>query len=345
MVLPVQTLFGHPVLPEVLKWYNPLPMITDPDKSASAAKNLARQLGFDLVGITSAEPLPQAGRRLLEAVEKGHTADMSYLQRKPSARAQPKSFAPWARSVICLGLNYNTGQFPPSQSQLPLSRYAMGRDYHLVLAEKLRLFSQELEKLLNRKIRSRIAVDTSPLMEKALAQRAGLGWQGKNTLIINDKFGSWIFLAELLVDLELTPDVPAANHCGQCRACLDACPTGALSEPGLLDARSCLSFLTIENKGDIPPQIVQKAKPNEKEKGPCLFGCDICQEVCPFNHDTPRTSEKQFFPSPQLQGIALDNLAHISEDQFVRIFAGTPVSRLSYHQFLRNLQTLKQTLL
>ena len=309
-------------------------MITDPHKLAHTVKDFARQLGFDLVGITSAEPLPQAGQNLLKAVRNGYTADMSYLQRDPLARSQPKSLAPWARSVICLAINYH---YLPAESHLPLSRYALSRDYHLVFTEKLRLFQAELEKLLQRKFRTRFAVDTSPIMEKPLAQRAGLGWQGRNTLLINKRFGSWIFLAELLTDLELPFDASAANQCGQCRACIDACPTNALSEPGVLDARKCLSFLTIENKGDIPTQIVQEAKAVEKERGRCLFGCDICQQVCPFNRDTPRTSEKQFLPDPQLLHLRLGEFNRISEPQFKQMFSDTPVVRLSYRQFRRNL--------
>lgn len=313
-------------------------MLTDPNKLATATKNLANQLSFDLVGITSAEPLAQAGQNLLWAVKKGLTADMSYLQRAPLARAQPKSLAPWARSIICLGINYN---YLPAESHLPLSRYALGRDYHLVLKEKLELFSRQLQELLQRKIRTRIAVDTSPLMEKPLAQRAHLGWQGKNTLLINEDFGSWIFLGELLIDLQMTPDTPSANRCGDCTACIDACPTGALSEPGLLDARKCLSFLTIEYKGHSPPEVTQKAGKSEKERGICLFGCDICQEVCPFNRDTPRTAEKQFYPRPQLLDLSFDNLSQVSELQFKQIFSDTPVARLSYQHFRRNLQALQ----
>ena len=306
-------------------------MITDPHKSASIINALAEQQGFDLLGITSAEPLTHAGQNLLKAVGNGHTADMSYLQRNPLARSQPKTLAPWARSVICLAINYH---YLPAESHLFLSRYALGRDYHLVLTEKLRLFEAELEKLLQRKLRSRIAVDTSPIMEKPLAQRAGLGWQGKNTLLINKRFGSWIFLAELLTDLELPSDAPAANQCGQCRACIDACPTNALSEPGALDARKCLSFLTIEYQGHFPPQLTQKAQAASQ----CLYGCDICQKVCPFNRHTPRTLHEQFHPRSELLNIKCDDLPRMTQPQFERLFAQTPVARLSYRRFRRNLR-------
>ena len=315
-------------------------MITDPHKSTAAVKALARQQGFDLVGITSADPLPQASHNLLQAVEHGYTADMSYLNRRPLARSQPKGFTPWARSVICLAINYN---YLPAEARVPLSRYALGRDYHFVLTEKLQIFAQELQNMLGRDFRSRIAVDTSPIMEKPLAQRAGLGWQGKNTLLVNDIFGSWIFLGELLTDLDLSSDTPAASKCGSCTACIDACPTGALAEPGCLDARKCLSYLTTEYKGDLPPEIVQKAG-KEKEKGQCLYGCDICQQACPFNRETPITTEKQFYPRSKLMNLSLDNLSQMSEPQFKKIFADTPINRLSYQQFRRNLQVIEQSL-
>ena len=318
-------------------------MVTDAHKLATTVKTLARQLDFDLVGITSAEPLPQAGQNLLQTVKSGFTAGMSYLQRNPLSRAQPKSLAPWARSVICVGINYYSGPLsqPTAKSQVRLSRYALGRDYHLVLSEKLTLFSQALEKLLQRKIRSRMAVDTSPLMEKPLAQRAHLGWQGKNTLLINKKFGSWIFLGELLTDLDLAVDLPCADQCGDCRVCIDACPTGALSEPGVLDARKCLSFLTIEHKDEIPAVVLKKIQTN-KETGRYCFGCDICQEVCPFNRDTPQTAEKRFYPRPEFSNLRLDQLKQISEPQFKDMFSDTPVIRLSYQQFRRNLHLIKQ---
>ncbi|NIA07446.1 MAG: tRNA epoxyqueuosine(34) reductase QueG [Actinobacteria bacterium] len=307
-------------------------MITDPHKSAAAVKTLAGQSGFDLVGITSAEPLPKAGQNLLQAVEHGHTADLSYLNRHPLARSGPQSLAPWARSVICLGINYN---YFPVEVHLPLSRYALGRDYHLVLTEKLQLFSHQLGDLLGRDFRSRIAVDTTAIMEKLLAQRAGLGWQGKNTLLVNKTFGSWIFLGEVLTDLDLFCDDPVASRCGRCRVCIDACPTGALSEPGFLDARKCLSYLTIEYRGDVWPEVARKAG-TAKEPGQCLYGCDICQQVCPFNCHTPRTLHEQFHPHPELLDMRFDDLTAMSQPQFERVFAETPVARLSYQRFRRN---------
>ena len=325
-------------------------MSTDPDRLTGIVKETARRVGFDLVGISSAEPLAEAGRRLVQAVRKGCTAGMAYLERDPSARSKPRSLAPWARSIICLGVNYHFLPLsgPTGRHQVPLSRYALGQDYHLVLGEKLELFRAELQEVSQLEFRSRIAVDTSPLLEKPLAQRAGLGWQGKHTLLINKKFGSWFFLGEVLTDLELTPDSPAANQCGSCTACIEACPTGALSEAGLLDARKCLSYLTIEHRGEFPLGILDKIKAHQT-KGPkrsslCLYGCDICQEVCPFNRGTPGTSQKQFHPRPELLYLRFEELNQMSEPQFKQTFSGTALARLSYEQFCRNLQALKLVL-
>ncbi len=188
-------------------------------------------------------------------------------------------------------------------------------------------------------------------MEKPLAQRAGLGWQGKNSLLINPKFGSWIFLAELITDLELTPDQPMNNKCGDCKLCIDACPTGALSELGQLDASKCLSYLTVEHKGNFPPPILEiikahsktPAQANQTYINPCaVYGCDICQEVCPFNQDTPETKEPQFHPQNKILNLTLDDLASMSQTRFKNVFSDTPLARLSYQQFQRNVDFLKQ---
>ncbi len=291
-----------------------------------------------MVGISSAEPLTQAGQRLRRAVQIGCTAGMSYLQRNPAQRARPQALFPWARSIICVGLNYHFVPLSTTKNhcRLLISRYALGRDYHLVLAEKLQLFKDKLPRTIGREFRSRVAVDTLALMEKPLAQRAGVGWGGKNSLVINPEYGSWIFLGELLSDLDLTFDEPIENQCGNCRACIDACPTGALSELGLLDARKCLSYLTTEHKGNIPPQVFGKTS----KKNVCIYGCDICQEVCPFNRDTPQTKEQQFHPRAETLDLNIEQLRSLTEPRFKKLFSDTPLARLSYQQFRRNLQSL-----
>ena len=202
---------------------------------------------------------------------------------------------------------------------------------------------QKLERLeqqnmrLDRDFRNQLAVDTLALMEKPLAQRAGLGFQGKNSLIINPKFGSWIFLGELLTELSLSPDEPMENQCQDCTACIDACPTGALSEPGILDARKCLSYLTIEQKGDISARIIEMAN----KENVCIYGCDICQEVCPFNRDTPKSKEEQFHPRAEILNLNIKQLRSLTEPQFKRLFSDTPLARLSYQKLQRNVELLR----
>ena len=305
-------------------------------------KHLAHHLGFDLVGITTADDLPESAARLFQAVEKGCTAGMDYLTRDPARRASPRAFKPWALGIITMGINYHAVPLSPTNSgHRPLiSRYALARDYHLLLKEKLRQLTAELTESLGRPFRSFPAVDTSPLMEKPLAARSGIGWQGKNTLLINDRFGSWIFLAELLTDLDLTPDTPAANRCGSCRACIDACPTGALSEPGQLDARKCISYLTVEHKGEFTPAIVETIRSFKGTSG-YLFGCDICQQVCPFNQDTPITREEQFHTRADLLNLTAEQAEAITETQFKDLTRETAMQRLTYQQFQRNLRALR----
>lgn len=344
------------LLPSPLICYNLLIMSTDPHKLSGAVKNLALELGFDLVGITSAAPLVQAGQRFCQAVRSGHTADMHYLQRDPDQRSSPQARFPWAKGIISVGLNYHF--VPPGPTSNPkatnpattnhsapgpeksglISCYALGRDYHLVMSEKLKLFQEKLAQTIGQDFRNRLAVDTLAIMEKPLAQRAGLGFQGKNSLLINPKFGSWIFLGELITGLDLAPDLPAQNQCGDCRACLDACPTGALLEPGILDARKCLSYLTIECKGDIPPQIIAKIT----TENTCIFGCDLCQQVCPFNRDTPKTKERQFHPRVEILNLNVEQLSDLTEPQFQKLFVDTPLARLSYQQFQRNFRLLRK---
>ena len=317
-------------------------MSAEPQNPTALAKQLARRLGFDLVGVTSVDDLPESARRLAQAVEKGCTAGMTYLARDPARRASPRAFKPWARSIITAGINYHALPLSPTNSgPRPLiSRYALARDYHLALKEKLRQLTAELAECLGRPFRSFSSVDTSPMMEKPLAARAGLGWQGKNSLVINDKFGSWIFLAELLTDLDLTPDSPAENRCGSCRACIDACPTGALSEPGQLDARKCISYLTVEHKGDFTPADLEMFR-SFKPTGGYLFGCDICQQVCPFNQDTPLTHERQFQPRPELLNLTIEQADGMDESQFKAFTSETAMQRLTYQQFQRNLHALR----
>ncbi len=251
-----------------------------PAELSALIKQLARAAGFDRCGIASAEPLGR-GDFLRDWLAAGHAGSMDYLARNTEQRNDPALLLDGARSVICLAADYrdagpdDTQPVPPAHGYV--ARYARGRDYHKVLRKRAwRLVDTLREELGDAKFDARVCVDTAPLLERELARRAGLGWVGKNTMVIDPSGGSYFFLAEVITTLEIAADAPIEDHCGRCRRCLDACPTAAFPEPGVMDASRCISYLTIERKDDIPDELANAV-------GPHLFGCDICQAVCPFN--------------------------------------------------------------
>ncbi len=244
--------------------------------SGLQAKALALALGFDLAGVASAAPAPSS-RFLREWLARGYAGEMEWLNHRVEARIDPRRVLEGARSVLAVALVYDPGRrLPVGPGRGGIARYAGGEDYHDVLGERLRALGAGLEALAERAVRGRANVDTGPLLERALAAQAGLGWVGKNTCLIHRELGSYLFLGVLLTDLDLAPDVPEPDHCGTCRACLDACPTQAFVEPHVLDATRCLSYTTIESRRGIPEAL-------REAQGHLVFGCDICQEVCPFN--------------------------------------------------------------
>jgi epoxyqueuosine reductase len=236
----------------------------------------ASAAGFDLVGVTSAEPLKRGGERLTEWQEAGMAADMGFMHRPAGLLADPKRLQKSARSVVSLGVSYYPGDHPIDESGGRVARYAWGQDYHVVIKERLKRLRKELEEALGCRIKARAFTDAVPLLERSAAQHAGLGFFGRNSCIINDRIGSYFFIADLIVDLELEPDVEGEGTCGKCARCMEGCPTGAIKAPGVVDARLCISYLTIENRGPIPLEL-------RKKVGDWAFGCDICQEVCPYN--------------------------------------------------------------
>lgn len=295
-------------------------------------KAYALSLGFDLVGITSANPLDEDVQRLGSWLRQGFAGEMAYLERDADRRGDPRALMSEARSVISLALNYYTG-YPGAQerdhsTRSKVARYAWGEDYHRIIEEKLRGLVTYIEGLGGRCARGRGDIDHGPILERALARRAGLGFIGKNTHLITHEFGSWVFLAEVITDLELLPDRPLegkSDGCGSCRLCLDACPTGALVEPYQLDARSCISYWTIEQKGPIPTPV----RPQLGEWG---FGCDICQEVCPYNFQPVETREERLGADRGL-GRSLDHLREDWRDGLSR----SALSRAKPRGILRNL--------
>ena len=298
----------------------------------SLSKNIrskARELGFDLVGFTPADPL-QGARFYARWVALGFAGEMNYLKRNLDKRAAPAKMVPGARSVICLGMNYY--QETPSTAH-PLSGkiacYARGDDYHDLIKKRLWVLWNWIRETSGETTQGRVYVDTAPVLERELAQRAGLGWWGKNTCLIDKKKGSFFFLAEIITDLELEYDEPAVDHCGTCTRCLDACPTDAFPDPYVLDSSRCISYLTIELKGPIP-------RPLRPGMGQWIFGCDVCQDVCPWNKRAEKAAEKAFRTRPGLDRPSLIRLLEMDRQTFNEQFRRNPAKRPKRAGLLRN---------
>jgi epoxyqueuosine reductase len=296
-----------------------------------AIKAEAQRLGFDLAGIAPAvAPAGFAGFQ--EWLQRGYAGEMNYLETRREAYSHPQHVLAAARSVILLAMNYRTADPPPSgANQGRVSRYAWGTgDYHDVLRDRLRRLADFIHGR-HPECRTRCVVDTAPLLERDFARLAGLGWFGKNTMLINKRLGSWLFLAALLTDVELEYDAPHETaHCGTCTRCLDACPTDAFVEPYVLDARRCISYLTIELRDAPIPEEYREGV------GEWLFGCDICQDVCPWNRKSPPSSEPAFQPSPDLAPTDALHLLSLGEEEFAERFNGTSLARPRRAGLLRN---------
>lgn len=299
-----------------------------PSTLTAALKSEAHRLGFEMAGACPAVTPPRIGR-FREWLEAGYAGQMRYLPDRAEAYAHPRHVLDGVRSLLMLAVNYYSG--PPAEAgagQGRVSRYARGIDYHELVHERLRALA-EFHRRLTPDARVRGVVDTAPLLEREFAQLAGLGWIGKNTMLINCQLGSWFFLAALLTSEPLEYDAPAeTGHCGTCRACLDACPTGALIAPYQLDARRCISYLTIELGGPIPQEFREPI-------GDWVLGCDVCQEVCPWNRRAPASLEKAFLPSA-MQPLELAGLFFLDDAAFRQRFRGTPLWRPKRRGLLRN---------
>ena len=297
-------------------------------KEAVRAK--ARELGFDAVGFATPDIGP-AGGRLGEFLAAGWHGDMAWLEAKRERRADPRVLWPEVRSIVVLGLNYGPATDPleplARRDRATVSVYAQGRDYHDVLKSRLKQLAGWLQSSHGGEVK--VFVDTAPVMEKPLAERAGLGWQGKHTNLVSRQLGSWLFLGEIFTTLDLPPDAPEADHCGSCQACLDICPTRAFPAPYRLDARRCLSYLTIEHKGPIPAEF-------RRPLGNRIYGCDDCLAVCPWNKFAARTSEYAFLPRAELTAPRLADLAQLDDAAFRAFFSGSPIKRTGRDRFVRN---------
>lgn len=296
-------------------------------------KQEARALGFDLVGIAPAGPA-DGFEHLLAWLEAGYAGTMTYLHKHAEARRHPESILPNVRSVIMAGMSYNyadavASKDTPAATIGRVARYARGADYHEVMWHRLGQLLDWLQKE-RPECRGRAVADSAPLLERDFARRAGLGWIGKNTLLINPAAGSFLVLGALLVDIELQPDTPfESNHCGSCTACLDTCPTDAFLAADLLDARRCISYLTIEYKGSVPPDL-------QSGIGDWLFGCDVCQEVCPWNNKALPGTGSELQPQEWLSALDAAELLSLSEQELRRRFKGTALTRARRRGLLRN---------
>jgi epoxyqueuosine reductase len=301
------------------------------DHLAARLKSEARRIGFDLVGITTAVG-PGTLPDFEEWLDAGYAGEMGYLERRREAYADPQSMLKAVRSVIMLGVNYYSGDEPePDAGAGRIARYArIPADYHDVLRGRL----QELAIVLHEArpgCRTRSVVDTAPLLERDFARRAGLGWFGKNTMLLNKRMGSWFFLAALLTDVDLPADAPHETaHCGTCTRCIDACPTDAFVEPYVLDARRCISYLTIELG---PRPIDDSLLPGMQD---WAFGCDICQDVCPWNRKAPVAIDPAFRATSELGSLRLADLLRMDESAFLARYGATPLARTGYEALVRN---------
>ena len=298
-------------------------------REAIRAEALA--MGFDAVGFAAAALADTARAGLEEYIARGYHGDMGWLSETAARRGNPQILWPQARSVVVLGLNYGPSEDPLAANADPtrgaISVYAQGRDYHDTIKKRLKALARWIVARWPGELK--VFVDTAPVMEKPLAQQAGLGWQGKHTNLVSLEFGSWLFLGEIYLSLDLTPDPTEADHCGSCRNCLDACPTAAFPAPYRLDARRCISYLTIEHKGPIPLEFRPLI-------GNRVYGCDDCLAVCPWNKFARATADPAFLPRQELTAPRLAALARLDDAAFRALFAGTAIKRIGRDRFLRN---------
>jgi epoxyqueuosine reductase len=302
------------------------------DEPRQAIRAEARRLGFDAVGFAEAR-LPEEVRARLDAfLAEGMHGDMGWMAERVAQRADPRALWPAAASVIVLGVSYAPADDPlatlPLRDRATISVYARNRDYHHVVKQRLKALARWIvDRWPGTDLK--VFVDTAPVMEKPLAQRAGIGWQGKHTNLVSRAHGSWLFLGEIYITLPLPPDAPEQDHCGSCRRCLDICPTGAFPAPYRLDARRCISYLTIEHRGPIPHDL-------RPAMGNRIYGCDDCLAVCPWNKFARAHAEPAFLPRAALTAPRLAELAALDDATFRALFSGSPIKRIGRNRFVRN---------
>jgi len=312
--------------------------ISDNNQAAEKALKLkrflieeAKAVGFDAVAFTGPDSIPQAPQRLRQYIADGHHADMLWMEETEERRGNPSVLWPEVRSIMVLAMNYGPDSNPleilKHKDRAAISVYAQNRDYHDIIKGKLKHVASRFAARAGQDVK--VFVDTAPVMEKPLAQAAGLGWQGKHTNLVSRELGSWLFLGSIFTTAEIPPDQPDRDHCGSCRACLDACPTKAFPSPYRIDARRCISYLSIENKGPIPLEF-------RKAMGNRIYGCDDCLSVCPWNKFAQATSEMKLKARDDLKAPKLADFLALDDPAFRTLFSGSPVKRIGRDRFLRN---------
>ena len=304
------------------------------NKYSSIIKSEAKKNGFDSCGISEAVFLENQAKNYEEWLKNNHHGKMDYMEKNIDKRLDPRKLFDGAKSVISLTYNYFTDKEQKDKSAPKISKYAFGEDYHFIIKKKMKnlIFSLK-EKIGN--FNGRSFVDSAPVMEKEWALRGGLGWIGKNTNIISKKRGSYFFIAEIIVDLELEYDQAVTDHCGNCTACIDSCPTYAIIEPYKLDASKCISYFTIELKDSIPDEFKNKMEN-------WMFGCDICQDVCPWNRFSKQHNEPLFNPKSELLNMTLNDWKELTEDTFKKVFNNSPLKRTKFSGLKRNISFLEK---
>ncbi len=302
-----------------------------PVQRAQLMKEIAREEGFDFCGISEAAFLEDEAHKLDTWLKRNYQGTMSYLTNHTDKRLDPRLLVPGAQSVVSLAYNYYPAEsLHTGEGDLKVARYAYGEDYHHVIKDKLFIVFQRLKEHIG-DIHGRVFVDSAPVMERVWAARSGLGWVGKNSLLLNRSMGSYFFLAELIIDLKMEADGPIKDYCGSCTACQDACPTGAIVEPYVVDGSRCISYYTIELKDQIPDEA--QGKMNN-----WIFGCDICQEVCPWNRFSKPHQEPRFRAGDDLAGLDRQGWLDMTEETFDKVFGASALQRTRYSGIQRNIE-------
>ncbi len=296
-------------------------------------KNKANELGFFQCGISKAEFLKEESEKIRGWLNKGFQGEMHYMQNNLDKRLDPRLLHENAKSIISVLFNYFPENTDFQKNNFIVSKYAFGKDYHFVIKNKLKELLKIIEDKFG-KVSARVFVDSAPVLEKYWAERAGLGWIGKNTCLINKKAGSFFFIGEIIIDIELEYDEPHNKFCGNCTKCLDACPTKALSNPFTLDSRKCISYLTIEFKESLPEYLKDKLEDQ-------IFGCDICQDVCPYNRFSQKHSEPDFLPCNEFVTLKKEDWSNLNKEDFNRIFKNSAIKRTKFKGLKRNIDFIK----